>query len=137
MSQENELARLEEFVSKLLEKFSKLKEENARLASDLKDREEAIAELEDRVESGDMEKIEIGDRVSRIIEKIEDWEDTLGGAAAEESDKWGGTPAGAEDVEEAAQEEEKVSEEGGVPLNDPSRQGSLFHVAGDELEEAE
>lgn len=109
MSQEQELARLEDFVGKLLAKFGALKDENARLSSELSEKVETINILQEQLESNDIEKSEIGDRVSRIIEKIEDWEGNLGTEAREEV----------------------------VPVNDPSRQGSLFHVAPDEVEESE
>jgi chromosome segregation ATPase len=109
MSQEQELARLEDFIGKLLEKFGALKEENKRLSSDLEEKEQAIAVLQEQLETKDIEKTEIGDRVSRIIEKIEDWEDDFG-----------------------TSEESSV-----VPPNDPSRQGSLFQVASEEVDEIE
>lgn len=109
MSQESELIRLENFISKLLEKFSQLKEENSRLNRELKLSEETVASLKDQVENNDLEKIEIGDRVSSIIEKIEDWETTFGG-------------------------ETEVDD---VPPNDPSRQGSLFSVGSSEEAEGE
>jgi uncharacterized coiled-coil protein SlyX len=109
MSQEQELARLEDFISKLLEKFGALKEENARLNCDIEEKEKTIASLQDRLESNDIEKTEIGDRVNRIIEKIEDWEGNFGTEAESEV----------------------------VPPNDPSRQGSLFQVATDEVDEIE
>lgn len=109
MSQERELARLEDFIGKLLAKFGALKEENARLSNELNEKIETINSLQEQLESNDIEKSEIGDRVSRIIEKIEDWEGNLGTDESEET----------------------------VPVNDPSRQGSLFQVAPDEVEESE
>lgn len=104
MSQESELVRLEKFIAKLLEKFSLLQEENGRLNQELKLREETIVGLKDQIEDSDLERIEISDRVNSIIGKIEDWETNLG--------------------EEGAYDE--------VPINDPSRQGSLFAVEGQE-----
>lgn len=110
MAQEQELQRLEDFISKLLVKFNNLKDDNARLASELAEREATIAEMSDKLESNDLERMEIGDRVSRMLEKIEEWES---GATTD------AVPHGAERVE------------GGddVPVNDPSRQGTLFKVA--------
>ncbi|WP_163338046.1 hypothetical protein [Desulfopila sp. IMCC35008] len=109
MSQERELARLEDFIGKLLEKFGALKEENARLSNELDEKIETINSLQEQLESNDIEKSEIGDRVSRIIEKIEDWEGNIGAGESEEI----------------------------APVNDPSRQGSLFQVAPDEVEGSE
>ena len=108
MSQESELVRLENFVSKLLEQYSLLKEENGRLNRELKDREETITDLKGQLDENNLEKLEIGERVSSIIGRIEDWESTLGGV-----------------------------ELGDVPLNDPSRQGRLFADSASEEEEGE
>ena len=109
MSQDSELVRLENFVSKLLEQYSQLKDENGRLNRELKDREETIVDLKGQLDENNLEKLEIGERVSSIIGKIEDWESTLGGGA----------------------------ESNGVPPNDPSRQGKLFADSASKEEEGE
>lgn len=109
MSQESELVRLENFVNKLLEQFGQLKEENGRLTQELQQRDETIDDLKGQLEDNHLEKVEIGDRVSSIIGKIEDWESTLGAESGLD----------------------------GIPPNDPSRQGSLFAVGSSEEEEGE
>lgn len=97
MSNENELKRLESFVSKLLKSFQDLKEENGRLTQELQMRNETIASLKEELAVNDSERNEIGNRVSGIIEQIEEWEINLG---------------------------EEVFDE--APVSDASRQGSLF-----------
>lgn len=97
MSQENELKRLESFVSKLLKSFQDLKEENSRLMQDLQMRDETIVGLNDQLAANDSERNEISNRVSGILEQIEEWEINLG---------------------------EEVFDQ--VPVNDTGRQGNLF-----------
>lgn len=97
MSNDNELKRLESFVSKLLKSFQELKEENGRLTRNLQEREETIAGLKSQLAVNDTERHEISNRVSGLIEQIEEWEINLG--------------------------EEVLSE---VPVNDAGRQGNLF-----------
>ena len=74
MSQESELIRLENYVGKLLESFRQEKAENSRLMRELQDRDVTIAELREQLATNDRERDEIGNRVSRILESIEDWE---------------------------------------------------------------
>jgi seryl-tRNA synthetase len=97
MTQENELKRLEVFVSKLLKSFQELKEEHSRVLQDLQMRDETIVSLKEQLATNDSERNEISTRVSGIIEQIEEWELNLG---------------------------EEVLDE--VPVNDTGRQGNLF-----------
>lgn len=97
MTQENELKRLEVFVSKLLKSFQDLKEEHSRLLQDLQMRDETIVGLKEQLAANDSERNEISNRVSGIIEQIEEWELNLG---------------------------EEVFNE--TPVNDAGRQGNLF-----------
>jgi len=97
MNSQNELRRLEGFVAKLLKSFQDLKEENSRLTRELQDRDETIVDLKAQLAENDTERGEISNRVSSIIEQIEEWEVSLG---------------------------EEILDE--VPLNDASRQGNLF-----------
>lgn len=98
MSNENELKRLEGFVAKLLKSYQDLKAENGRLIADLQARDETIVSLKEQLEETDSARNEISNRVSTIIEQIEEWEINLG--------------------------EEVFDDE--VPINDASRQGNLF-----------
>ena len=77
MSQDNELRRLEQFVEKLLARFSELRTEKAKLQQELREREAQIEELRTTLSSKDMERSEISQRVSKIVEQIEEWESGL------------------------------------------------------------
>jgi chromosome segregation ATPase len=74
MTEENEIVRLEGFVSSLLEKFNALQAKNADLTERLGKRETTIETLQDDLASMKNERGEISTRVSSLIGKIEDWE---------------------------------------------------------------
>lgn len=102
MIEENELARLEGFVSTLLEKFSVLQAENKTLSERLMSREEAIETLQSDLASMKNERGNISNRVSSLIGKIEEWEL-------------------ASDTETSTEDSDEKSPESGV-------QGNLFNV---------
>jgi len=77
MSQDNELRRLEQFVEKLLARFSELRAEKAKLLQELRERELQVEDLRNNLSSRDMERNEISQRVSKIVEQIEEWETGL------------------------------------------------------------
>lgn len=108
MSNDAELKKLEGFVSKLLQSFQDLKEENGRLIQELQLRDETIVSLNEQLNAKEIEKDEIGNRVNGIIDRIEEWEINLG-----------------EEVFDV------------VPSNDASRQGNLFGSVDSDAEEAE
>lgn len=85
MAQENELKRLEGFVSSLLEKFNSLQEENSELAERLQKREATIETLQEDLAGMKDERGEISNRVGSLIGKIEEWE-TSSGISTKESD---------------------------------------------------
>ncbi len=74
MVQENELKRLEGFVSSLLEKFNSLQEENSELTERLQRREATIETLQEDLAGMKDERGEISNRVGSLIDKIEEWE---------------------------------------------------------------
>lgn len=74
MSQDNELRRLEQFVEKLLGRFSELRAEKAKLLQEVRERELLIEKLRNNLSAKDMERGEISQRVSKIVEQIEAWE---------------------------------------------------------------
>lgn len=76
MKQESELERLEIFVSTLLARYNDLKDENARLAQDVTERDEIIDDLRDSLAQLESERSEISNKVGGIIEQIELWEKT-------------------------------------------------------------
>ncbi len=100
MIQDSELGRLEDFVSKLLDRFNALQTDKKRVDNLLLQREETIATLQDELASLKDERGEIGSRVSGLLDRIEEWE-----AGVKESDDENGLAS--------------RNEEGGV-------QGSLF-----------
>ncbi len=74
MTEESELAKLEGFVSTLLEKFSVLKNENRVLLERIDRRDNTIAGLEENLTAMKEERGEISSRVNSLIGKIEEWE---------------------------------------------------------------
>ncbi len=100
MSQDNELRRLEQFVEKLLGRFSELRAEKAKLLQELRERELQIEDLHSNLSSKDMERSEISQRVNKIVEQIEEWEMGLEEIAAVAAD-----PEPVEDIEVVDEEE--------------------------------
>jgi len=88
MTDENELVRLEGFVSTLLEKFNALQAEKADLTERLGRRDATIETLQDDLGSLKNERGEISTRVSSLIGKIEDWEknSNMDGETSDEND---------------------------------------------------
>lgn len=81
MIQDSELGRLEGFVSKLLDRFNALQADKKRVDDLLLQRDETIAALQDELASLKDERGEVSNRVSGLLERIEEWE-----AGAIESD---------------------------------------------------
>lgn len=98
MDKDTELLRLEQFVEKLLRKFSELKDERDGLLQTVTQREETIAQrdmtieekngvinerdekildLEVQLDAKNTERNEISNKVSSIMEQIESWELSL------------------------------------------------------------
>jgi chromosome segregation ATPase len=86
MIQDSELGRLEDFVAKLLERFNALQADKKKVDDLLMQREAAIATLQEELADLKDERGEIGNRVSGLLERIEEWE-----AGASESDGVGAT----------------------------------------------
>ena len=113
MSQDNELQRLEEFVESLLNKFTELRAEKARLLQDLRERDETIEGLRENVNSKEVEQDEISLRVNKIVDQIEEWELGLDDSEFDES-SLGVESAGSDDDQtdsESSGEGEEDSEE--------------------------
>ncbi len=91
MAEENELERLEEFVSTLLQKFNDLQGQNKEMAERLQRRDVTIETLQDDLASMKNERGDISSRVSTLIGKIEEWETTVepsvGVASSADSDE--------------------------------------------------
>lgn len=74
MMQDSELGRLEDFVAKLLERFNALQADKKKVDDLLLQREGAIAALQEELAALKDERGEIGNRVSGLLERIEEWE---------------------------------------------------------------
>ena len=74
MENNAELARLEQFVDSLLNKYNELKDNFHSLQATLRERDEECAALKDQVAELQSEQSEIGSRVSGLLGRIEQWE---------------------------------------------------------------
>jgi len=110
MSQDNELQRLEEFVESLLNKFSELRAEKARLLQDLRERDETIESLRENVSSKEVERDEISLRVNKMVDQIEEWELGLDDSEFDES-SLGVESAGSEDDQTDSESSEESGED--------------------------
>ncbi len=111
MEQDNELKRLEDFVENLLTRFTELRTEKAVLLQEIRDRDEIISGLRENVSSKDSERSEISLRVGKIVEQIEEWEQSLDDSEFDETSLAEEDDSDSE-VEIAA-EDEDAGEEGG------------------------
>lgn len=91
MEQSSELARLEQFVDKLLSKYNELKENYKRLQQTLRERDQECASLKDQVEELKSERSFVGERVAGLIDRIEQWE------AEQQADPSETAPAGGQE----------------------------------------
>lgn len=77
MSEGIELQRLEIFVTKLLEEFDGLRKNKEQLEKELAEKKAVIEELNDQVAMQQLEREEVGLRVTRIVSQFESWEREL------------------------------------------------------------
>jgi len=122
MIQDSELSRLEGFVEKMMKRFGELRAEKAQLLKDLGERDQIIDELRTNLSTRDSERGELSQRVSKIVEQIEEWERSF-----EEEQ-------GRDVVEQDADSSEDIDSVGAVDdLEDEGRvQHNLFTVASQE-----
>jgi hypothetical protein len=111
MEQDNELKRLEDFVENLLTRFTELRTEKAVLLQEIRDRDEIIRGLRENVSSKDSERSEISLRVGKIVEQIEEWEQSLDDSEFDENSLVGEDDSDSE-VEIAGEDEDAGEEEG-------------------------
>jgi len=74
MESNAELARLEEFVNKLLAKYNELKDEYHSTQATLQERDDECADLKGQIENLTSERSFVGERVAGLIGRIEQWE---------------------------------------------------------------
>ena len=77
MATENELERLEGFVSRLLLKYNELQEKNKGLTRELAIQQETISRLRQDAEGTQRERFEIDEKITSLVDKIEQWEEEL------------------------------------------------------------
>ena len=89
MESNAELARLEQFVDKLLTKYHELKEEYHTLQATLQERDNECAELKENVADLSSERSVVGERVAGLIGRIEQWENEQDIPSDENQDQGG------------------------------------------------
>lgn len=120
MGQNGELLKLEEFVEKLLNRSNLLRQQKAKLATELVERDRLIAELRESLAAQDSERSEVNDRLAKIVGQIEEWELDLGEEKVES--------AATESTEDFDEDSVVVDEEEDAP---PVKgQHNLFSAAG-------
>lgn len=77
MGQDSELGRLEIFVAKLLDRFNALQADKLKVDELLSQQEATIADLQDELASLKDERGAFGNRVSGLLERIEEWESSV------------------------------------------------------------
>ena len=111
MSQESELHRLEQFVEKLLARFTDLRAEKRTLEQDLLESELLVEELQSKISTKDTERSEISNRVNKIVDQIEEWEQSLDNDVTEENDSTSEV-MDAEDLDSLGEEDSKEGSDG-------------------------
>lgn len=129
MNEENELAKLENFVSTLLEKYNGLQNNNKQLTERLQRRDASIVSLEDEIASMKDERGEISSRVSGLIGKIEEWESATAVDEAVVSEEEVETETEIETDPDPDPDPDSESESEGEDVKkDSGVQGNLFSV---------
>ena len=86
MENNAELAKLEQFVDKLITKYQKLKEEFHAMQTTLQERDAECADLKEQVSELSSERVVVGEKVSGLIGRIEQWEAEQEGREEENTD---------------------------------------------------
>lgn len=124
MTQEGDIARLEETVTGLLKKFTALKAEKSSLEQRLADKISENEALQSRLDNMQSERIDVSDRVSSLLDQIEQWEESVEvTTAAEDTADPVVEEMMVETVEIEAEDEEKNYDDSAE-----ARQGRLFSV---------
>ncbi len=79
MAHMSELERLEGFVSKLVTGYSALKEKNRRLQQEISEKREVIDRLRQELSAAERQQSEAGDRLTKLVTMVEEWESELMG----------------------------------------------------------
>jgi hypothetical protein len=126
MEQESELQRLEKFVEKILTRFSLLKAEKGQLEQEVFERDLLIEELRENISSKVTERNEISERVNKIVDQIEDWEQNLEQGANVNATE---SSAGVDQSRDEALSDEQDTE-AGSDEEERRMQHDLFSISG-------
>jgi chromosome segregation ATPase len=77
MEHNEDLARLEQFVEKLIGSHNQLTDENSEIHAQLQAKEQEITELQEVIKNLQEDRNVMHNRVSGLIDKIDDWEKDL------------------------------------------------------------
>ena len=74
MEYNEDLARLEQFVEKLIDNHNQLKSENKDIYAQLQAKQQEIVELQEMIENLQKDRNVIHNRVTGLIDRIDEWE---------------------------------------------------------------
>jgi len=77
MEHNNDLARLEQFVEKLIESHNQLKNEKSEMLVQLHEKEQEIVDLKDKVKALQEDRSVMHNQVTGLIDRIGEWEKIL------------------------------------------------------------
>jgi predicted nuclease with TOPRIM domain len=77
MEHNKDLARLEQFVEKLIDSHNQLKNENDEINALLQAKHDEIAELQEMIKNLQEDRSFMHNRVTGLIDRIDDWEKTF------------------------------------------------------------
>jgi len=77
MEQNEDLARLEQFVEKLLDSHNHLKNENSAINAQLLAKQQEINELQEMIKNLQADRSVMHNRVTGLIDRIDEWEKTF------------------------------------------------------------
>jgi predicted nuclease with TOPRIM domain len=77
MDHNEDLARLEQFVEKLIVSHNQLKNENDEVKAKLQAKQQEIAELQEMIKNLQEDRSVMHNRVTGLLDRIDDWEKTF------------------------------------------------------------
>ncbi len=77
MEHNEDLAKLEQFVEKLIGSHNQLKNENNKMKAQFQEKQQEIVELQETIKSLQEDRSVMHGRVTGLIDRIDDWEKTF------------------------------------------------------------
>ncbi|UCD66657.1 MAG: cell division protein ZapB, partial [Deltaproteobacteria bacterium] len=114
MEHNEDLARLEQFVEKLLDSHNQLKNENSEINEQLRAKQQEITELQEMIKNLQNDRSVVHNRVTGLIDRIDEWEKTF---EHDESEKNSATGDGGKE-------------------NPPKKSSTLFNVTAEQSSES-